>query len=402
MNVGSLLDRLAATDPARCAAASDVASLVHDVQGVRAWLDAYEARCARRASELAAAGAGAPVGEVLADGGRRRGRDAAVAAARAEVLTDVPAFQAALEAGVVSAGHVDAVARAAKRLPEGERAALMSLGPSLVSAAVVRSVEAFERDCCDLVRLLAPDEGISRVEALRRQRRVRRWIDQRSGLHHTLLSIDPESDAKVAAALRAATADVRAGLTDPNVDWDHVQADALVGLITGARSLERRVPEVSVLIDLQTLETGQHDRSVSETSDGVPLLPEAIRRLACEADIVPIVLGGAGEVLDEGRGRRLATVAQRRAIKAMHATCVMPACTVSVDDCRIHHVDPWRHGGRTDLDLLVPVCERDHHRLHEGGWRLKITPDRRITVTRPDGVVVHDGPSVDRSRGPAP
>jgi hypothetical protein len=399
------VERLVSTDPDACSTADDVAALVHDVQGVRAWLDAYEARCASRAAEFAAAGAGSSPAEVLADGGRRRARDAAVAASRAEVCAAVPGFHTALASGVVSSGHVDAVARAVAALPEARRPDLVELGPGLVSAAVARSVEAFERDCRDLVRLLSGDDGESRLEALRRQRRVRRWVDIRSGLHQTLLSLDPEADAKVATALHAATLDKRAGLTDPAVNWDHVEADALVELITGARSIDRRVPEVSVLIDYETLEHGAHDQTVCETSSGVPLTPAAVRRMACEAEIVPIVLGGAGEVLDVGRSRRLATAAQRRAISAMHATCVMPGCTVPVDECRVHHVDPWHDGGRTDLDQLVPVCERDHHRLHEGGWTLKLRPDRTITLARPDGVVVYDGPSADRTRrppGPAP
>jgi hypothetical protein len=402
-----LVERLIDTDPGACPTSDDINDLIHDVQGVRGWLDAYEGRCARRAAEFAAAGTGSPAAQALSDGGRRRARDAAVAAARAEVCAAVPGFHTALEAGVVSSGHVDAVARAAAALPEAHRDQLVELGPSLVSSAVVRSVEAFERDCRDLVRLLSGDDGESRLEALRRQRRVRRWVDARSGMHQTLLSLDPEADAKVAAALQAATRDRRAGLTDPAVDWDHVEADALVELITGARSVDPRVPEVSVIADLETLERGLHDSSVCETVRGVPLTPEVVRRLACDATIVPFVLGGAGEVLDEGRGRRLASAAQRRAIAVMHATCAMPGCTVPVDECRVHHVDPWHDGGRTDLDQLVPVCERHHHHLHEGGWTIKVRADRTITLARPDGVVVYDGPSIDRTRrrpppGPAP
>lgn len=157
-----------------------------------------------------------------------------------------------------------------------------------------------------------------------------------------------------------------------------------------------------MLIDWRTLVDDVHDTTLAETSDGTPLSPETVRRMACDADIIPIVLGGAGEVLDEGRARRLATPAQRRALKAMHRTCIMPGCTVPVDDCRIHHVDPWHSQGRTDLDVLVPVCEADHHRLHEGCWSLKLTPDRTLTVTRPDGTTAWEGASIDRThRRPA-
>jgi hypothetical protein len=396
----TLVERMVDTDPDECATSASVVALVHDVQGVRAWLDAYEARCARRAAEFAAEGTGSPAREVLADGGRRRARDASVAAARAEVCGAVPGFHTALSAGVVSSGHVDAVARALASLPEVARPSLLELGPSLVSSAVARSVEAFERDCRDLVRLLAADDDESRLEAMRRQRRVRRWVDDRSGMHQTLLTLDPEADAKVGAALHAATRELRSGLTDPAVNWDHVEADALVELIIGARSVNPREPEISVVVDFETMKHGVHQTSVCETIAGVPLTPATVRRLACEGSIVPFVLGGDGEVLDEGRGRRLATAAQRRALAVMHATCVMPGCTVPFDQCRVHHVDPWHDGGRTDLDQLVPVCERDHHRLHEGGWTLKVRPDRTITLARPDGVVVYEGTSVDRTRRP--
>ena len=134
----------------------------------------------------------------------------------------------------------------------------------------------------------------------------------------------------------------------------------------------------------------------------MPLPPEAIRRMACDGDIIPVVLGGAGEVLDQGRARRLATPAQRTAIMAMHRTCVMPGCTITVDECRIHHTEyPWTTVGRTDLDVLVPICEVHHHQVHEGGWVLKLRPDRTITVTRPDGVVTYHGPSIDRTHHPA-
>jgi hypothetical protein len=77
--------------------------------------------------------------------------------------------------------------------------------------------------------------------------------------------------------------------------WEQLQADAFVGLITGARSLDQRVPDVSVLIDLHTLTSGLHEHSRCETADGNPLPPDAVRRLCCDADIIPIVLGGHGE-----------------------------------------------------------------------------------------------------------
>ncbi len=52
----------------------------------------------------------------------------------------------------------------------------------------------------------------------------------------------------------------------------------------------------------------------------------------------------------------------------------------------------WRHGGRTDLDNLLPLCTRHHHEVHDGGWDLSLGDDRRLTVRCPDGTVRITGP----------
>ena len=104
--------------------------------------------------------------------------------------------------------------------------------------------------------------------------------------------------------------------------------------------------------------------------------PTSIRRIACEAGIIPVVLDGAGQALDVGRERRLATRAQRMALRAMYPTCGMdPDCQVPFDDCQIHHVDLWKDGGRTDLDRMCPGCAKHHHLAHEGGWILTRNQD---------------------------
>ena len=73
------------------------------------------------------------------------------------------------------------------------------------------------------------------------------------------------------------------------------------------------------------------------------LPPDTVRRMCCDANIIPIVLGGDGVPLDHGRNRRLATAEQRWALRAMYRTCGHPGCTVRFDDCRIHHVQWWEH-----------------------------------------------------------
>ena len=96
----------------------------------------------------------------------------------------------------------------------------------------------------------------------------------------------------------------------------------------------------------------------------------------------------------------LATRAQRRALRAMYRSCAHPSCTVPFDSCRIHHVIYWEGGGSSDLDNLLPLCERHHHLVHEGGWTLQLFPDRRTTWRTSDGTVWFDGITTDRASPP--
>ena len=129
-----------------------------------------------------------------------------------------------------------------------------------------------------------------------------------------------------------------------------------------------------------------------------PVRPFLWRRsagCAATADIIPVVLDGDGVALDVGRAKRVATRDQRRALRAMYRTCAHPGCTVGFDDCDIHHVAPWQHGGPTDLANLLPLCSRHHHLVHEGGWTLTLRADRRIELRRPDGSLHFEGSTVD-------
>ncbi|MGH4006848.1 MAG: DUF222 domain-containing protein, partial [Pseudonocardiaceae bacterium] len=62
-----------------------------------------------------------------------------------------------------------------------------------------------------------------------------------------------------------------------------------------------RRPHLNVLVRLEDLE-GRARGAVLEF--GGPLSPESLRLLACDAAVVPIVMGGTGQPLDVGRATR--------------------------------------------------------------------------------------------------
>lgn len=100
--------------------------------------------------------------------------------------------------------------------------------------------------------------------------------------------------------------------------------------------------------------------------------PEALRRLACQAKIIPSVLDTNGEPLDVGRAARLATGAQRRALILRDGGCTFPGCDRAPKWTTAHHIVHWADGGPTDLHNLVLLCGRHHRRVHHSEWQVTL------------------------------
>jgi hypothetical protein len=376
-----------------------LAELVAAIAALRAWCDARQVRAVRAQRRLAAEGRAESPKDLLASDGKQSAKDAKAADERERVCTSMPGFEDALAAGTVSAGHLDALANASRRLDDAERAELATHAADLLVDAANQPVDAFERECRDLVRLITATSAHSsdgdELERQRRASKVSRWTDPETGMRHTHLELDPERDAALWASIDAARRRLRrAGSGSP--DWNQLQVDAVLHAVRG------NAPGgggVLALVDVHTLVGGLHERSVCELADGTALPVATVRRLACELGIIPVVLDGAGRALDVGRRQRLATEAQRHALLAMHTTCAFPGCTAPVEWCEVHHVEPWEQGGSTDLDNLLPLClvEGHHHLVHDGGWSIELRPDRSITVRRPDGVAWFEGSTIDRA-----
>lgn len=76
----------------------------------------------------------------------------------------------------------------------------------------------------------------------------------------------------------------------------------------------------------------------------------------------------------------------------MYRGCAILGCSVSFDRCKLHHFVWWRHGGRTDLANLVPICTKHHTRVHHDGWIIELGQRREITLRLPDGSIRNTGP----------
>ncbi len=106
------------------------------------------------------------------------------------------------------------------------------------------------------------------------------------------------------------------------------------------------------------------------------------RRLACQAGIVPAVLGGASQVLDLGRSRRLHTRSQRLAIATRDGGCTAEGCDWPPGLCHVHHDTPWSRGGHTTVADGRLLCPRHHARAHDPAYTLAKLPGGKVAFTR--------------------
>ncbi|UIJ33780.1 HNH endonuclease signature motif containing protein [Allobranchiibius sp. GilTou73] len=133
---------------------------------------------------------------------------------------------------------------------------------------------------------------------------------------------------------------------------------------------------------------------IGRTTDGDYLNAGTLRRMACDADLIPAVLGTESEPLDVGRAKRLFTGGLRTAIIHRDRHCTFPGCDRPPDWCDAHHVRPWWAGGETDLGNAALLCARHHTIVHrdlltatvtETGVTWDLTPG--LMPTRPGGRV---------------
>jgi 5-methylcytosine-specific restriction protein A len=153
------------------------------------------------------------------------------------------------------------------------------------------------------------------------------------------------------------------------------QADALGEICENALDEARlphrggRRPHALIAIDFDTLICQARGATLDI---GGAIGPGELRRLLCDAAIVPVVLGGNSEPLDVGRTRRTSTTAQRDALTVRDRGCAHPGCHTPAHKCQVHHVVEWIHGGRTAVHQMILLCVVHHRMIHRSGWTVRM------------------------------
>ncbi|RQX04231.1 HNH endonuclease signature motif containing protein [Micromonospora arida] len=133
-------------------------------------------------------------------------------------------------------------------------------------------------------------------------------------------------------------------------------------------------PQLVVTVSLEELVNGVRAGTLES---GTRLTPGAVRRLACDAGVLPVVLDGNSQVLDVGRQRRLFTGPVRRALVLRDGGCAFPGCDRPPRWCDGHHIRHWADGGVTALGNAVLLCGYHHRFIHRGDWTVRLAADGR-------------------------
>jgi hypothetical protein len=223
---------------------------------------------------------------------------------------------------------------------------------------------------------LKPPAEVESEEAGLRLGRSFRRVRSCAGFSVFELRLDPEGAAIVESAVDALSAprpdlclDGGVGEVDPRTPATR-RADALLEIVgRGVAAPEgvTRSPRTTLVVTMSLEALLEQVRGAGLLDTDAALSPSAVRRLACEAGIVPMVLGARSEVLDLGYTQRLFTPAQRRALAVRDGGCSFPDCTVPPQWCDAHHVVHWLFGGRTDLLNGALLCGRHHTVVHQRG-----------------------------------
>ncbi|SFT98861.1 HNH endonuclease signature motif containing protein [Arthrobacter sp. ov118] len=103
-----------------------------------------------------------------------------------------------------------------------------------------------------------------------------------------------------------------------------------------------------------------------------PITASTIRKIACDAEIIPVLLGSEGRILDIGRTTRIFPPHIRKALTARDQGCAFPNCTIPAPWCEAHHITYWSHGGTTSTDNGVLLCTHHHHLVHKEQWKIHV------------------------------
>jgi hypothetical protein len=229
------------------------------------------------------------------------------------------------------------------------------------------------------VRDRLDEDGVLDRDAIHRHQRSVKFIPGSNGMVRLVWDMPPATAGMVKTAVDAVVdQDFRAareGDVDDIRTLEQRRADATEHLFhhvatCGGTGGDLPAATMVVRLSLEDLQSGTGTASIDGIEETISITNA--RRLAADAELIPLVLGGNGEVLEAGRARRLFSRTQRLALMERDNGCAFAGCTSPPAYADAHHIQWWSHGGDTDLANGVMLCGFHHHRVHDDGWEIRI------------------------------
>jgi hypothetical protein len=299
-----------------------------------------------------------------------------------------PSVAAALDAGTLCLESARLILETLTEIaPRQSADQLLERERFLVGEAGIVGVAGLRRLCQRLVDLVNPDGVLEREEDARTLNTAK-VIHRRNGRYGYVWDTDAEHHGIAQAATTARTSPRRpvddekgeqcGSRTDPAVVDTRTRGqrlhDAIGDIFFGA--LKHDLGDVSgtavtllISADHEAILTGIGTATIFGVDE--PISAGAARRLACSANILPVIMDGRSVPLDLGEGRRLFSEAQRYALALRDGGCAWPGCPEPPDRCDAAHIAPWRDTRCTDLENGVLFCRFHHRRFDLDGWRIR-------------------------------
>ena len=230
------------------------------------------------------------------------------------------------------------------------------------------------------VRDRLDEDGVEQRDKIRRVRRSARFVPASLGMVRLVWEMGPEVAGMVKAAVDGVASEQQrtardTGEPDDGRTLEQRRADAAEHLFhhlatcTGnGGDLPAATMVIRLSLDALRYRTGAaHIDGIQES-----ISISTARRMAAEAELIPLVLGGPSEVLDAGRAKRFFTRAQRLALIERDDGCAFAGCTSPPAYAEAHHIDWWSDGGTSDLSNGIMLCSFHHHRVHDDGWEIRV------------------------------
>jgi len=163
---------------------------------------------------------------------------------------------------------------------------------------------------------------------------------------------------------------------------EHLPTDALPRHGTGNAT-------VVITIDSDKLASGVGEATLTT---GTAVSAGEVRRLACNAGLLPLMLGADSAVLDLGFTKRLFDRHQRIALAVRDRGCIFPGCDRPPAWTEAHHITAWEDGGPTDLANGCLLCSFHHHLVHKGEWAVVMSADGIPEILPPKRINPHGQP----------